>query len=72
MNNEDESIVDKSNVDLQKKYLLSWASGRIRSPNHFIAELKNNLITEFSSILDQEKFQLYVLCADARNYLNKL
>ena len=72
MNKEDESEEAKCNWDLQKKYLLSWASGRIRHPSHFMAELRNNLVKEFSTILDQEKLKLYVLCGDARNYIHKL
>ena len=52
LNKEDE----EDNFDLKKKYLLSWASGRIRRPSRIMAELKNNLITEFSTTLDREKF----------------
>ena len=72
MNKEDETKEAQYNFDLQKKYLLSWASGRIRRQSLFMAELKTNLITEFSTILDQEKFKLYVMCGDARNYLHNL
>ena len=61
---------------LQKKYFSAWGSRR-PVPEAEIHEdkmkmMKKDLVAEFESFCDVEKFKLYILCGETRNYIRKL
>ena len=61
----------RKNIDLQKKYFSAWGA-RKPAPDDRMKMMKRDLVAELASFCDVEKFKLYILCAEARNYIWKL
>ena len=61
---------------LQKKYFSAWGSRRpvpeAEKHEDKMKMMKKDLVAEFESFCDVEKFKLYILCGETRNYIGKL
>lgn len=64
------------NRKLQKKYFSAWGSRRpvpeAEKHEDKMKMMKKDLVSEFESFCDVEKFKLYILCGETRNYIGKL
>ena len=70
----DEEIEERTEkvVKLEKKYLRSWASGRIKKDRKgSMDSLRANLVSDFEEYCDMEKFKFYLQCGETRNFFRK-
>lgn len=61
---------------LEKKYFSAWGARRpvpeTKKHEDKMKMMKEDLVAEFESFCDVEKFKLYILCGETRNYIRKL
>ena len=61
---------------LEKKYFSAWGVRRpvpeAEKHEDKMKMMKEDLVAEFESFCDVEKFKLYILCGETRNYIRKL